>query len=203
MILAQVYSHRQGLELIQSQEPELWQQIQGVIQGLEVAQFKRKVFKNQGLIGRLIYNHHDLGQALVRAFEAQGWSEARLEYWGARRPELVRESLDLPPAQQASALERAGQTPVAGSVAASLARSRMALEAPFAKTPLAAFDLWVKFPALAGAGLIDLGVELLPTRDWQAQMIPGLACYEEMLYHLLRQGDQAPPMPVLLLGLEP
>ena len=49
-----------------------------------------------------------------------------------------------------------------------LAAQEVGLEAPFAKTPLVARDLWLKFPALHRAGLIELGVEFLPLAAWQA-----------------------------------
>jgi hypothetical protein len=52
-------------------------------------------------------------------------------------------------------------------------------------------------------GVINLGIEILPTKTMQSQMSSGIAYYEGVVYNLMRQGRHSPPVPLLILGIEP
>ena len=52
-------------------------------------------------------------------------------------------------------------------------------------------------------GKINLGIEILPTKKMQSQMSSGVAYYEGEVYNVMRQGRNSPPVPLLILGIEP
>ena len=52
-------------------------------------------------------------------------------------------------------------------------------------------------------GVIDLGIEILPTKAMQQEMSSGIAYYEGEVYNVLRNGRGNPPVPLLILGIEP
>jgi hypothetical protein len=58
---------------------------------------------------------------------------------------------------------------------------------------------------LAGflADALDVGVEILPMEELQAQMSSGVPYYEGELYNLLRQGRSTPAVPLVLVGVVP
>lgn len=53
------------------------------------------------------------------------------------------------------------------------------------------------------SGVINLGVEILPTKKMQMQMSSGIAYFEGEVYNVMRQGRNSPPVPLLILGVEP
>ena len=50
---------------------------------------------------------------------------------------------------------------------------------------------------------IDLGVEILPMKQMQAQMSSGPGYYEGALYDIARQGRGVPAVPLILVGVVP
>jgi hypothetical protein len=52
-------------------------------------------------------------------------------------------------------------------------------------------------------GKINLGIEILPTKTMQKQMSSGPAYFEGEDYNVMRQGRNSPPVPLLILGVEP
>lgn len=51
--------------------------------------------------------------------------------------------------------------------------------------------------------VIDVGVEILPTKELQAQMSSGVGYYERELYNLIREGRGVPAVPLVLIGVAP
>lgn len=50
---------------------------------------------------------------------------------------------------------------------------------------------------------IDVGVEILPMKAMQEEMSSGPGYYEGALYDIARQGRGVPPVPLVLVGIEP
>lgn len=51
-------------------------------------------------------------------------------------------------------------------------------------------------------GVINLGIEILPTKLMQSRMSSGPAYFEGEVYNVMRQGRNSPPVPLLILGIE-
>ena len=52
-------------------------------------------------------------------------------------------------------------------------------------------------------GVINVGIEILPTKKMQSQMSSGIAYFEGEVYNVMRQGRTTPQVPLLILGVEP
>ena len=52
-------------------------------------------------------------------------------------------------------------------------------------------------------GVINLGIEVLPTKSMQIEMSSGVAYFEGEVYNVMRHGRNNPPIPLLILGVEP
>lgn len=61
----------------------------------------------------------------------------------------------------------------------------------------------MKHLAFYVANLIDVGVEILPMKSLQAEMSSGVPYFEKALYDIARQGRSSPPVPVVLIGVQP
>jgi hypothetical protein len=51
--------------------------------------------------------------------------------------------------------------------------------------------------------MINLGIEILPTKKMQSHMSSGVAYLEGEVYNVMRHGRNNPPIPLLVLGIEP
>lgn len=58
-------------------------------------------------------------------------------------------------------------------------------------------------PLFYSGGVINVGIEILPTKLMQSQMSSGIAYFEGEVYNVMRQGRTSPPVPLLILGVEP
>lgn len=97
----------------------------------------------------------------------------------------------------------AGVEPIYSYNQTDFVKDRIALEVQFGKYPFVAYDLFVKHMAFFVGDQIDVGVEVLPMKELQAEMSSGVAYYEGELYNLLRQGRGIPAVPLVLIGVAP
>jgi len=82
-------------------------------------------------------------------------------------------------------------------------KDKVAIEVQFGKYSFVAYDLFVKHMLFYSGGVINLGIEILPTKNMQTQMSSGVAYFEGEVYNVMRQGRNNPPVPLLILGIEP
>lgn len=95
----------------------------------------------------------------------------------------------------------AGKTPIFSYNQTDFVKDRIAIEVQFGKYAFVAYDLFVKHMAFFVGDVIDVGVEILPMKELQAEMSSGVAYYEGELYNLLRQGRGSPAVPLVLIGV--
>lgn len=81
-------------------------------------------------------------------------------------------------------------------------KDKIAVEVQFGKYSFVAYDLFVKHMLFYSGGVINLGIEILPTKNMQKQMSSGVAYFEGEVYNVMRQGRNSPPVPLLILGIE-
>ena len=82
-------------------------------------------------------------------------------------------------------------------------KDKLAVEVQFGKYSFVAYDLFVKHMLFYSGGVINLGIEILPTKKMQSEMSSGVAYFEGEVYNVMRQGRNNPPVPLLILGIEP
>ena len=109
----------------------------------------------------------------------------------------------MPPEQQKEAIVRAGREPIYSYNQTDYVKQRVAVEVQFGKYAFVAFDIFVKHMAFFVGDVIDVGIEILPMKELQAEMSSGPGYYEGELYNLIRQGRSTPAVPLVLLGVAP
>jgi hypothetical protein len=82
-------------------------------------------------------------------------------------------------------------------------KQRIAIEVQFGKYAFVAYDLFVKHLAFYTGRIINVGIEILPTKAMQREMSSGIAYYEGELHNILRHGRGHPSVPLVIIGLEP
>ena len=203
MRIVTYYSHLNGLEFLQVHQASLWAEIERVIQGVNAEACRTKVSKEVRTMGHMLYSPIDMNSAMDAAFQALGWNERRTSYWVTSDARLIRKTMNMPAAQQKAEIEGAGQVPILSYNQTDFVKNRVAVEVQFGKYAFVAYDLFVKHMAFYVGDVIDVGIEILPMKELQAQMSSGVAYYEGELYNLIREGRGVPAVPLVIIGVAP
>lgn len=203
MRIATHYSHLNGLEFLIVHKKRLWREIQDVIASVNAEECKTKVSKERRTKDQLLYSPIDMNKTMRSAFDARGWGERRTSYWVTSDDKIIRRTMQMANDEQKSEIETAGLTPIRSYNQTDFVKERCAVEAQFGKYPFVAYDLFVKHMAFFVGDVIDVGIEILPMKELQANMSSGVAYYEGELYNLIREGRGVPAVPLVLIGLVP
>lgn len=203
MRIVTFYSHLNGLEFLQVHKPGLWAEIQNVIDGVDAAACRTKVSKEIRTKDKLLHSPIAMNAAMSGAFKGHGWGEQRTSYWVTSDAKLIRKTMHMPAAAQKAEIEKAGLTPIFSYNQTDFVKERVAVEVQFGKYSFVAYDLFVKHMAFYVGDVIDVGVEILPMKELQAEMSSGVAYYEGELYNLIREGRGVPAVPLILIGVAP
>ncbi len=203
MRIVEQYSHLNGLEYLLVHKPQLWDEIQQVIAGIDAEACRTKVSKEKRTKDQVFYSPIDMNKRMSEAFAALGWGERRTSYWVTSNAQLIRKTMTMPPAQQKQEIEAAGLNPIFSYNQTDFVKERAAVEVQFGKYSFVAYDLFVKHMAFYVGDVIDVGIEILPMKELQAHMSSGVAYYEGELYNLIREGRGVPAVPLILVGVAP
>jgi hypothetical protein len=197
------YSHLNGFEWIQYHHKDMWDEIAGVIDSIDLSKYLTKVSKEKTKLGNLLYSPGELNSIIKDEFANLGWHESRTNYWVTDDYDLITKTMHLTEEAQKAEIELAGKTPIRSYNQTDFVKNRIAVEVQFGKYSFIAYDLFVKHLAFYVGNTIELGVEILPMKSMQAMMSSGPGYYEGALYDLARQGRGVPSVPLILIGVEP
>lgn len=204
MKIAQKYSHLNGEEYLIVHHNELYEEIKKAIASINADDFKTKVSKEKTKKGNKLYSPVDLNKEFDKELQSLGWNETRYSYYITLNRELMEKSILMPSNEQKKFLEDNGEkSPIFSYNQTDFVKNKIAVEVQFGKYSFVAYDLFVKHMLFYSGGVINLGIEILPTKAMQAEMSSGVAYYEGEVYNVMRQGRNSPPVPLLILGIEP
>lgn len=204
MKITQKYSHLNGEEYLIVHHNDLYKEIKQVIASIDADQFRTKISKEKRKIGHSLLSPIDLNEAFNREFNKRKWAESRYNYYITLNRELMEKSVLMSAKEQKEFLIANGEKePIYSYNQTDFVKEKIAVEVQFGKYAFVAFDLFVKHMLFYSGGVINLGIEILPTKKMQSQMSSGVAYYEGEVYNVMRQGRNSPPVPLLILGIEP
>jgi len=204
MKIAQKYSHLNGEEYLLVHHKKVYQELISVIESIGAGKLMTKESKEKGMVGQMLYSPIALNRAFIESFRKKGWNESRYKYYITTDRSLMQEIVPLPYEDQKKHLQENGiKNPISSFKQTDFVKDGIAIEVQFGKYAFVAFDLFVKHLLFYSGGLINVGIEVLPTKKMQSQMSSGVAYYEGEVYNVLRHGRGNPPVPLLVLGIEP
>ena len=203
MRIVERYSHLNGEEYLLVHRPELWAEVFAVIESVDAEACRTKVSREKRHAGKLLYSPVDMNRAMARGFKARSWAERRQNFWVTADARILRGIVGLDADRQREEIERAGQTPIASYNQTDFFKERVAVEVQLGKYSFVAHDLFVKHMAFFVSDVIDVGIEILPMKEMEAEMSSGVAYYERDLLNIIRQGRGIPAVPLVLIGIAP
>ncbi|MXZ49535.1 MAG: restriction endonuclease [Rhodobacteraceae bacterium] len=203
MKIVEKYSHLNGEEYLIVHKPQLWQEVQDTIQKVDAGACRTKISKERDRLGELIYSPPGINKAFKEEFERLGWKERRNNFWVTSDTKLLRGIYDLPEKEQKKEIEAKGLTPIKSFNQTDFIKERVAVEVQLGKYSFVAYDLFVKHLSFYTSNIIDVGIEILPTKELQCMMSSGPSYYEREILNVIRQGRGVPAVPLILIGVEP
>lgn len=204
MKITQKYSHLNGEEYLIVHHNNLYKEIMDVIKSIDAKKLLTKVSKEKTMPGMMLYSPIELNIVFNKKFNKLDWNETRYKYFITTDQKILPELITLPYNKQKEFLISKGvKEPISSYKQTDFVKDQIAVEVQFGKYAFVAFDLFVKHLLFYSGGLIDLGIEILPTKKMQSHMSSGVAYYEGEVYNILRHGRNNPPVPLLILGIEP
>lgn len=203
MRIVEKYSHLNGLEFLLVHKPELWQEIETVIQSIDAETCKTKISKEKTKAGQILYSPIDLNCMFKKELYKRGWEESRVSYWVTKDEKLIRQTISMPPDMQKQEIEKQNETAIFSYNQTDFVKNRVAIEVQFGKYLFVAYDVFVKHLAFYVGDKIDVGIEILPMKTLQSEMSSDVSYYEGELYNVVRQGRGVPAVPLIIIGIEP
>ncbi len=204
MRIAQKYSHLNGEEYLIVHKEELYNEIKNVISSVDIDTLPPKISNEKTMKDKELISPVELNKVFKEKFNNLNWNESRYQYYITLDRDLMQDSLTLNFKEQKEFLVSKGiKEPLHSYKQTDFVKEEIAVEVQFGKYAFVAFDLFVKHMLFYSGGLINLGIEILPTKKMQSQMSSGIAYYEGEVYNVMRHGRNNPPVPLLILGIEP
>ena len=204
MKIAQKYSHLNGEEYLIVHHNKLYKEIKAIIKSIDAEKYRTKISKEKRKSGNSLFSPINLNNEFHTEFYKYNWSESRYNYYITLNRELMEKSVLMDAKEQkAFLIENGEKEPIYSYNQTDFVKDKIAVEVQFGKYAFVAFDLFVKHMLFYSGGVINLGIEILPTKLMQSQMSSGVAYFEGEVYNVMRQGRNSPPVPLLILGIEP
>jgi hypothetical protein len=203
MRIAKKHSHLNGEEWLLVHEKDTYQEILDVIESVDAEKCRTKISKERGRKGKALYSPVDLNAEFDKQFAGLGWESTRYSYYVAHNFEQMEAMANMSLEEQKQYLLAQGAEAIFSYNQTDHVKRRIAIEVQFGKYAFVAYDLFVKHLVFYTGRVITVGIEILPTKAMQREMSSGIAYYEGELHNILRHGRSNPPVPLVIIDLEP
>jgi hypothetical protein len=203
MRVAKKYSHLNGEEWLLVHEKGTYQELLDVIEAIDAEKCRTKISKERGRQGKALYSPVDINFEFDQRFSELGWHSTRYSYYIAHSIEQLETMTRMSLEEQKEFLQEQNAEVILSYNQTDHVKNRVAIEVQFGKYAFVAYDLFVKHLAFYTGRIINVGIEILPTKAMQKEMSSGIAYYEGELHNILRHGRNNPPVPLVIIGLDP
>lgn len=205
MKIAKYYSHLNGYEWIQYHKPHLWKEIEEVIKNINASKCKTKIGREKTNKGMKLYSPSDLNKEFNKQFISKGWHrQNRIDFYCSDDPEINKKLLEMNFAEQKDFAKNNPSINLVPSYnSKDFDKEKVAIEVQMGKYAFVQFDIFIKHSSDYMKGNIDVGVEIIPMKSMEKEMSSGPPYFEKHLHEIQRQGRIFPPVPLILIGIEP
>ncbi len=187
MIIAGVYSFNGGKEIIQSKFGSELREIERIIATVDSAAHKTKASREKTKPGRVLYSPYSLNKAFTKEFQKRQWRNHRVL------------------CQYPTQYYQPGFTPATSSKGAfremDFVKNRVGVEVQFGKYAFMVYNVCAKMTIFHKMDVIDVGIEIVPVKDFVVEMSSGISYFEQFVWDLEQRGVADIDIPVLILGI--
>ncbi len=187
MIIAGMYSFKNGKEVIEVEFGSELQEIKQVIAAIDSQTHKTKVSKEKTMPGKMLYKPGSLNKAFKREFETRGWQKHKV---------YCKYPIEYYTSDYAAIASTKGAFREIDFV-----KNRMGVEVQFGKYAFMVYNVCAKMTIFHKLDLIDVGVEIVPLKEFANDMSTGVSYFEQFVWDLEHRGIADIDIPVLILGI--
>ncbi|MEE9247923.1 MAG: BglII/BstYI family type II restriction endonuclease [Dehalococcoidia bacterium] len=203
MRIAAQYSHLNGLEHLLIQKPQLWEEVRSVISEVDADSFLTKIPTEGAKRGKRFYSLVAINEEFSNTFITRHWEAKPAPHLIAEDIRLMQVSTFSSPDEQRVHIQATGQRTISSYTITDFIKDRVAVEVHFVSDNSPAIELFARPLASFVGDFIDVGIEIMPTKELQEEMSSGVPYYEGELYNLIREGRGVPAVPLVLVGIAP
>ncbi|MBE5779969.1 MAG: restriction endonuclease [Clostridiales bacterium] len=203
MRIAYQYNHLNAREYLLVNKNVQFTELQNSITTLDANNYL-KISLDKAKFGIVIYSQGKINSAIQKYLRARGWAESKVYYYVTSDEPTTREIVHiLDKDQQKQIIESRGHVSHSTYNQVDFQKDRIAVEVQFGKYFSVAYDLHVKHTFFYSRNDIDVGIEVIPTKAMEESMDTGVPWFENEVTNVIREGRTNPPVPILVLGIEP
>lgn len=203
MQIAGEYSHLNGLEYLHFHHKRTLKEIYEIIEQVDASKHLTKESLEKGKRGKVVYNPGSLNEEFKKLFYDKEWEERRRNFFVSTDPNIVKVLEPLEYKEQKKVLQDLGLPLHPSFNQTDFVKNKIAVEVQLGKYFAVTYDLFVKHLSFYTGQIIDVGIEIVPMKSMQKEMSSGPPWFEKEVHNVLRHGRTNPPVPLLIIGIEP
>jgi len=203
MKIVKKYSHLNGEEYLIVHKPDLYKEIKEAISKVDATKCRTKVSKEKGRKGELLYSPGNINKEFERVFSDLGWEGKRRNFYVSDDYAIVKVIETMTKHEQQDYLNKINYPLFYSYNQTDFIKEGVAVEVQLGKYFSVTYDLFVKHLSFYTGGIIDVGIEIIPSKAMQSHMSSGPPYYEKEVHNVLRHGRTVPPVPIVIIGVEP
>ncbi len=197
------YSHLNGEEYLLVHHKKEYKELLSVIKTIDASIHKTKVSKEKTMVGKVLYSPDSINNDFKTKLGALNWKESRRNFYVSDQFEVVKQIEPMAYKDQKEYLSSIGHALMPSFNQTDFIKNKIGLEVQLGKYFSVTYDLFVKHLSFYGGGLINVGIEIVPMKSMQKEMSSGPPWYEKEIHNVMRHGRTNPPVPLLIIGIEP
>jgi hypothetical protein len=187
MRIVGIYSFNNGREVIESRFGNELQEVEQVIAAVDSRMHKTKTSKEKTMRGRMLYKPGSLNTAFKEQFASHHWHKYKVD------------------CEYPSDFYAEGYKPIGSSKGAfremDYVKNRVGVEVQFGKYAFMVYNVAAKMTIFHNLDIIDVGIEIVPVKDFADDMSTGVSYFEQFVWDLEHRGVSNIDIPVLVLGI--
>lgn len=186
MKITAYYSFNKGLEVIENDFPAQIEEVRKIIATVDASQCQE-----EGGKGRTLFSPACLNGKFREEFNRKGWDHHKedCEYiYGIHLEGYV------PPTLEGNAPFR--------EIDFLKPDVKLGIDVQFGKYAFMVYDVCAKMTIFHNFGLINAGIEIVPTKHLADRMSAGVSYFEQVAWDLAKRGVSNIDIPVLILGID-
>lgn len=188
MIIAGIYSFNAGQEVISSKYKHLFNEIYKIISAIDANKHRTKKSREKTMPGKLLYSPRSLNKAFENEFLSRNWEvgkRVKCEYSTDHYTEHYQpKKMRGVPFREMDFI-----------------KERLGVELQFGKYAFMVYNVCAKMTIFSNLGFIDVGLEIVPIKEFANQMSTGVSYFEQFVWDLQKRGVSNIDIPVLILGI--
>jgi len=177
------YSFNNGFEVLKEKYSPLLTQIEEIVRDVIASKCKKKNTSEQ-----ILYSPHEFNKSFKDKFYSNNWTCVRVpcEY----STEFYTKEYSPTPLNQGAFREM------------DFVKERLGVEVQFGKYASMAYSGCAKMTIFHNIDIIDLGVEIVPSKNFADEMSTGVSYFEQFVWDLQTRGVSNIDIPVFVLGID-